>query len=134
MRTAPRLCLQLFAVLALPTTASGCWSTVAEQSTLVLPLRGDVDCPAKDAVPLGSTDGGGRCHPRRLVSVDEGPNRTVLVSEKGVSTTRCEYLATYEQDYDLDNSFCFGSGRPLLAGHPRIARVVRSPWTEHRRV
>lgn len=130
MRATRRLCLRLVAVIVLPTTASGCWSIIAEQSTLVLPFRGDVECPPKEAVPLGSTDGGGRCHPRRLVSVDEGPNRTVIVSEEGISTTRCEYLATYEQDYDLGNSFCLGSGRPLLAGHARIAPVVRGAWQE----
>lgn len=83
-------------------------------------------------MPLGSTDGGGRCHPRRLVSVDEGPNRTVVVNEQGVPTTRCEYLATYEQDCDLGNSFCFGSGRPLRVGQPRIADLLRAAWVGDR--
>lgn len=57
MRAPRRLCLQLLAVVVLPTSVSGCWSTIAEQSTLVLPFRGDADCPPKEAVPLGSTDG-----------------------------------------------------------------------------
>jgi len=127
--TSRHLRARLLATLAAPLLATGCWETVHEQGVYTLVLTDGAACPNKEDLPTGGTsDSSSNCHPRVIISFDEGPTRRETQTDDGRVLVACHYLVTREQTFTPENSICIGGGRPLIADVPRVARLVRGVW------